>query len=63
MQKERVRELEVGASVVAGEVRKGRGGGKEGATVGADIERRVLFVDGEAAETVLLVEKGVGGWF
>lgn len=58
-----VRELEVGDGVVGGEAGEGRGGGEEGSAVGAHIERRVLFVGGEAAETVLFVEDGVSGGF
>lgn len=40
---------------------EGRGGGEEGAAVGAHVERRVLLVGGEVAHAVLFVEESVGG--
>lgn len=60
-QRESVRELEVCAGVVVGELRQGSGGSEKGSSVGAHIERRVLFIGGEIAEAFLFVEEDVGG--
>lgn len=60
-QRESVRELEVCAGVVVGELRQRSSGSEEGSSVGADIERRVFFISGEIAEAFLFVEEDVGG--